>query len=432
MIQPLDSARNSWRLLWLDLEEPVPLKTGPETLSSEGSYYLPTCLLVTTASGKPLCPPELMEELDQPRAEQLLGRLFDEHGTPDRLTIAESDDWDTEAWRSFGIDCRLEISFGSFPSIRPEELRQVGYRIAQRLRGEGHHPPDLVAQGLVSSARRVKSQVKRTACLRKAIEQDSECVSARIELADADYQSGRWNECRRGYQEVIEREERRWRGESPEWWEDQETRPYLRALYGRAMTEWHVGRFVETARDLRKILTLNPRDNQGVRFLIPLVHLLGEEDSKALESLGEYDRSYPGDYCEPSLLFGKGLALWKAGNEEEASSAYKAGMLKNLHIAPLLLDLTLPPQDVWHPNDRSELSYAQDFIQSYAVLWDRDAAALRFLGEIHENLGETIFKILSLRRTMSEWQDQRYLKDFKAKWKEFTDLDASLTCGAER
>jgi tetratricopeptide (TPR) repeat protein len=432
MIQPLDTARNSWRLLWLDLEEPVPRKTGPEMPVSEGAYYLPTCLLVTTASGKPLCPPEILEELDQPRAEQLLGRLFDEHGTPDRLTIAESDDWDTEAWRSFGVDCRLEISFGSFPSIRPEELRQVGRRIAQGLRGEGHHPPDLVARGLVSSARLVKSPIKRTACLRKAIEQDSDCVLARIELADADYQAGRWSECRRGYQEVIDREARRWRGESPDWWEDTETRPYLRALYGRAMTEWHGGRFAETARDLRNILRLNPRDNQGVRFLIPLVHLLGEEDANALETLREYDRSYPGDYCEPSLLFGKGLALWKAGEEEEAASAYKAGMLKNLYIAPLLLDLPLPPPEIWHPNDRSELSYAQDFIQSYAVLWDRDAAVLRFLAEVHDSLLEKITQIITLRRTMSEWQDQRYLQDFKAKWKEFTDLDESLTGGAER
>jgi hypothetical protein len=162
------------------------------------------------------------------------------------------------------------------------------------------------------------------------------------------------------------------------------------------------------------------------------VHLLGEEDSKALDSLREYDHSYPGDYCEPSLLLGKGLALWKSGDEEDAATAYKSGILKNLYLAPLLLDLPLPPSDVWHPNDRSELSYAQDFIQSYAVLWDRDAAALRFLGEVHESVKETISRVIHLRRTMSEWQDQRYLRDFKAKWKEFTDLDESLTGGAER
>lgn len=432
MIQPLDTARNSWRLLWLDLEEPVPRTMAPEAHEDEGAYYLPTCLLVTTASGKPLCPPEIMEELDQPRAEQLLSRLFDEHGTPDRLTIAESDDWDNEAWRSFGLDCRIEINFGAFPTARPEELRQAGRRIAQRLRGEGHHPPDLIARGLVTTARRLKSPVKRSAYLRKAIEQDTECILARIELADADYQAGRWAESRRGYQEVIAREERRFRGEDPDWWEDPETRPYLRALYGRAMTQWHSGRFADTSRDLQKILTLNPRDNQGVRFLIPLVHLLGEEDDRARESILAYERDYPGDYCEPSLLFGKGLALWKTGDEEAAATAYRTGMLRNLYIAPLLLDLPLPPSDIWHPNDRSEFSYAQDFIQSYAVLWDRDASALRFLGEVHASLAEEIKKIVTLRRTMSEWQDQRYLRDFKAKWKEMTDLDESLTGGPER
>ena len=169
MIQPLDTARNSWRLLWLDLDEPVPRPGQSGHSETEGDYFLPTCLLVTTASGKPLCPPEILEELDQPRAEQLLGRLFDEHGTPDRLTIAESDDWDTEAWRSFALDCRIEIAFGAFPSAKPGDLVQVGRKIAQRLRGEGFHSPGAVARGLVATARRLRSPLKKSACLRKAI-----------------------------------------------------------------------------------------------------------------------------------------------------------------------------------------------------------------------------------------------------------------------
>ena len=432
MIQPLDSARNSWRLLWFDLEEPVPRSAAGDKTPSDDSYYLPTCILVTTAAGKPLCAPEILEEIDQPRAEQLLGRLFEEHGTPDRLTVAESEEWDEESWRSFGSDYRVEVDFGSFPSARPEELRIAGRRIAQRLNGGKHHPPDIIARGLVVTARRMKSPLKRAACLRKAIEQDEECVQARIELADADYQAGRWSECDRGYREVIDREERRWRGELPEWWEDPETRPYLRALYGRAMTQWHGGRFADTAQDLKRILDLNPRDNQGVRFLIPMVHLLAEEDAKALASIARYDRDYPGDYCEPSLHFGKGLALWKTGEEERAAEAYRSGMMKNLHIAPLLLDRPLPPAEIWHPNDRSELQYAQDFIQSYATLWDRDAAALRFVGEVHDSIMAKISEIISLRRTMNEWQDQRYLRDFKAEWKKFTDLDDLLTGGSDR
>lgn len=431
MIQPLDSARNSWRLLWIDLEEPVPAPAQSGE-SGTGDYCLPTCLLVTTASGKPLCPPEILEELDQPRAEQLLGRLFDEHGTPDRLTIAESSDWDTEAWRSFAIDCRIEIAFGAFPEAKPGELVQVGRRIAQRLRGEGFHSPGAIARGLVATARRLRSPERKSAHLRKAIEQDSECVLARIELADANYQSARWNEARRGYQEVAEREERRWRGESPEWWEDHETRPYMRALYGRAMTEWHHGRFAETAKDLEKLLKLNPRDNQGVRFLIPLVHLLGDDDAKALKSLEEYDRNYPDDYCEPALLLGKGLALWRSDEDEPARAAYRAAILQNLYITPMLLDLPIPPADIWHPNDRSEIGYAQDFMQSYAILWDRDPAATRFISELHYELAPEIEKILTLRRTMADWQDQRYDRDFKARWKAMIDQDKSLTGGVDR
>jgi tetratricopeptide (TPR) repeat protein len=348
------------------------------------------------------------------------------------LTIAESSDWDTEAWRSFAVDCRLEISFSTFPSGKPGELRQVARKIAQRLQGETFHAPSAVARGLVATASRLRSVEKKVAHLRKALEQDEECALARIELADTDYQSGKWNECRRGYQEIIDREQRRWHGEHPEWWSDLETRPYLRALYGHAMTEWQQGRFSQTAADLQRLLTLNPSDNQGVRFLIPLVHLLEDNDAEALRSLEFYELNYPDDYCEPALLFGKGLVQWRIGSEEMAREAYRMAMLKNIYIAPLLLDLPLPPADIWHPNDRSEFGYAQDFIQSYATLWDRDPGALRFLREILMELTSVMDQILSHRQLMNEWQDQRYDKGFKERWKRLVALDESLTGGPER
>ena len=441
MIQPLDTSRNSWRLLWLDLEEPVPkpsmtlnAPTIPlgEIREPEQEYYLPTCLLVTTSGGKPLCPPEILEELDQVRAEQLLSRLFDEHGTPDRLTIAESTEWDAEAWQSFAVDCRIEIAFGAFPAAKPGDLLQFARRITQRLRGESFHSPSAIARGLVFASRRLRSPGKKSAHLKKALEQDADCVMALIELADADYQAARWTECRRGYQELIDREKRRWKGESPEWWSDPETRPYLRALYGRAMTEWHQGQFTETAKDLEQLLTLNPIDNQGVRFLLPLVYLLGENDAKALKSLSEYENNYPEDYCEPALLFGKGIALWRSGDEEGAAKAYRDAMLKNLYIAPLLLDLPSPSLEIWHPNDRAEPGYAQDFMQSYATLWDRDPAALRSLRETYSAFIPSLEKVIHHRQQMSEQQDQRYDRDFKSRWKAMTELDEQLTGGADR
>lgn len=431
MIQPLDASLNSWHLLWIDLEEPVPSKDSTAAGDGLTEYYLPTCMLVTTGGGKPICPPEILEELDQPRAEQLLGRLFEEHGTPDRLTIAESSDWDTEAWRSFALESRVEISFCTFPSLNPLHLKQAASRISQRLQS-GFHSPQTVARGLVSTARRLRSPQKKAALLRKALERDSDCSIARIELADQAYQAGHWNECRQGYHDLIMREERRWKGETPDWWNDGETRPYLRALYGHAMTEWQRGGFAQTAEDLGKILSLNPADNQGVRFLITLVFLLAEEDERALKSLQEYEIRYPEDYCEPAFLFGAALTHWRTGSEDMSRAYYRKGMLRNLYIAPLLLDLPVPQSDLWQPNDRSDASYARDFIQSYATLWDRDPAALRCVREIHDELHEVTDQIISLRHEMSEWQDQRYARDFKERWKAMMELDESLSGGTDR
>jgi tetratricopeptide (TPR) repeat protein len=431
MIQPLDASVNSWHLLWIDLEEPVPSKASTEASDGLMDYYLPTCVLVTTGGGKPICPPEISEELDQPRTEQLLGRLFEEHGTPDRLTIAESSDWDTEAWRSFAQESRVEISFGTFPSLDPAHLKQAANRISQRLQS-GFHSPQTVARGLVSTARRLRSSQKKAALLRKALERDSDCSLAHIELADQAYQAGHWNDCRQGYSDLIKREERRWKGESPDWWNDGETRPYLRALYGHAMTEWQRGGFARTAEDLGKILTLNPADNQGVRFLISLVFLLADEDERALKSIQEYELRYPDDYCEPAFLFGAALTHWRTGSEEASRSYYRKGMLRNLYIAPMLLDLPTPHSDLWKPNDRSDSAYARDFIQSYATLWDRDPAALRCVREIHGELCPEIERLISLRSEMNEWQDQRYDKDFKERWKSMMELDESLSGGADR
>jgi hypothetical protein len=163
-----------------------------------------------------------------------------------------------------------------------------------------------------------------------------------------------------------------------------------------------------------------------------LVYLLGENESKALKSLEDYEKNYPDDYCEPALLFGKGLTLWRSGDETGAAEAYKEAMLKNLYIAPLLLDLPTPSSEIWHPNDRSEPGYAQDFMQSYATLWDRDPAALRFLRESYTTFLPSAEKVIAHRQQMSEWQDQRYDREFKSRWKAMTELDEQLTGSPER
>lgn len=420
MIQPLKSSKTTWFVYWLDLEEPVP--AGPD-------YFLPTLLIVCDAGGTPLAPPEVLEELDQLRVEGYLLKLFEKLGAPDRLTICASDDWDNEAWKMFSSEHGAEIRFQKFDRGGPDDLKALAQTVVMRFTREGASQVRSkdVARGLVNTALRVRSPHKKIALLRSALDRDADCSTARIELADVEFQNGNWKLCLAAYDEVVARELPRWHDRHPEWWVNRETRPLLRALYGRGMTLWHQGRHAEAADQFENLLFLNSRDNQGVRFFIPLLHLLGENTEEATESFVRYTAEYPKDYAEPSFLFGYALCHTLNGNETEARDKYREAILKNIAIAPMLLEAPEPPRGLWYPNDRAEPNYAAEFIDSYAVLWDREPGALRILREVWQELKPRVDEIVALRERMADYQDQRYEPDYKQRWQQLVAEDERLT-----
>ena len=75
---------------------------------------------------------------------------------------------------------------------------------------------------------------------------------------------------------------------------------------------------------------------------------------------------------------------------------------------------------------RAEPNYAAEFIDSYALLWDREAGALRILRECWEELQPRIAKIVELRERMSDFQDQRFEPEYKKLWKQFVAEDERL------
>ncbi|MFZ4682368.1 MAG: tetratricopeptide repeat protein, partial [Terrimicrobiaceae bacterium] len=379
MIQPLKSSKTTWFVYWVDLEEPVP---------SGGDYFLPTLLIVCDSSGAPIAPPDILEELDQIRVENFLAKLFEKLGAPDRVAICPSEEWEDDDWKVFSQEHRVDIRFQRFDRGGPDELRALAQTVVLRFSREGSGAPRSkdVARGLVNTALRVRSSRKKLALLRSALDRDADCSTARVELADVEFQNGNWKSCLAAYDEVIARELPHWQSRHPAWWTERETRPLLRSLYGRAMTLWHQGRHADAAGQFEHLLDVNPRDNQGVRFFIPLLHLLADNQEEAVEFFERYGAEFPGDYAEPSLLFGWGLSLALEGNEAEARDKYRQGILKNIFIAPMLLEEPEPTRGLWHPNDRAEPNYASEFIDSYAVLWDREPGALRLLREAWQEL----------------------------------------------
>jgi len=419
MIQPLKSPKNNWFLYWVDLDEPLP---------SGQDWFLPTIVIVCDNSGTPVAPPEILEELDQARVENFLYKTFDELGTPDRLSVAASEDWDPEAWRSFSADCKLDIRLQDFDRRTPEDLRALTKTLVMRVGREKQGPMHArdVARGLVRTALRMRSQAKKSALLKLAAARDPDCAAARIELADLDFQAGSFKACLLAYEDIAEREFSKWSGK-PAWWIDRETRPYLRALYGRAMTQWHLGRYAPASATLKELLALNPTDHQGARFLIPMLHLLAESPERAAAFFAGYLENYPRDFSEPSFLFGWALCLSLEGREVEARGKYIEGILKNIYLAPMLLELDEPPRNIWFPNDRAEPNYAAEFVESYAVLWDREPGALRLLREVYQSSIPLIEKIVRHREQMMDFQDQRYAPDYKEAWQELVREDEALT-----
>ncbi len=419
MIQPIKSAKTSWTVFWVDLDEP--LASGPD-------FILPTLMIVTDARGVPVAAPEVLEELDQERVENFLGSLVERLGAPDRLLIGESEDWDHEAWQDFADDYRLQIQFTRFNRRDGKDIQILTQKFTQTQGGPEVAAASDIAEGLLNTALRVRSETKKIALLKKAIDNDAGLSRARIELADAEFRAGDWSKSLRAYDEVIAREYTRWSGRNPRWWADLETRPYLRAIYGRAMTLWHQQRYPGAAETLADLLEINPRDHQGARFLVPMVHMLADEFDAAQEAYDAYENAYPGDYAEPSFLFGWALLHAYFGRDMESMARYQAAILKNIYIAPLLLDAPLPPEhSIWQPSDRAEISYAREFIESYAVLWDRVPAGFRLLREALEESAPRIEEIVTLRVRMFDFQDQRYEPDYKRLWQELVTQDESLT-----
>ncbi len=420
MIQPLKSPKTNWFLYWVDLEEPLP---------SGKDWFLPTIVIVCDQSGTPVASPEILEELDQTRVENYLYKTFDQLGTPDRLSIAASEDWDSEGWQSFSADCKLDIRFQNFDKRTPDDLRALTKTLVMRVGREPQGPMQAqeMARGLVRTALRVRSRTKKDALLRLAVAQDPDCPEARIELADLDFQAGNFKTSLLAYEAISDKESSRWHSKNATWWLDRDTRPYLRSIYGRAMTQWHLGRFAPAAKTLESLLLLNPKDNQGARFLIPMLHLLAESPERAAAFYARYSELFPRDFSEPSFLFGWALTYSFEGRETEARAKYSEGILKNIYLAPMLLELDEPPRSVWLPNDRAEPNYAAEFVESYAVLWDKEPGALRLLREVFDEMMPRIEKIVQHREQMADFQDQRYEPDYKEAWHAFVQKDELLT-----
>ncbi len=97
-------------------------------------------------------------------------------------------------------------------------------------------------------------------------------------------------------------------------WSDERNRPALRLLFRRYLQHAEEGEHEAAAAVLERLLSLNPKDNHGVRAELMNHYLRSDRDEQALDLA----RRFPADVLA-DLAYGEVLALYRLGQQERAA-----------------------------------------------------------------------------------------------------------------
>ncbi len=161
-------------------------------------------------------------------------------------------------------------------------------------------------------------------------------------------------------------------------WGFLENRPFLRSAYGAALCHIRLGKHIDALHLMEKILSWNPNDNQGVRFLIGSEYLRAGEATKAKSIFKVHAAEYPPYHYEQALLY------LKAGDFVSAATHLRFGFVANGYIAEMLSGNPDPaPLAIWHDSNFAEPELARDYLAQYGDLWRRTPGAIAFLRWLH-------------------------------------------------
>lgn len=237
------------------------------------------------------------------------------------------------------------------------------------------------AQDTIYAAYEAKNKTGMIALARKALEISADCADAYLILAE--HNAKVLPEALALYEAAVKAGERALGDEFKElkghFWGYIETRPYMRARQGLAVTLWEMGRLQEAASHMQDMLELNPNDNQGIRDLY-ITLLLEQDDLTRLEKLL---KQYPGDW---SAFRKYGEALYqfkKTGRGDKADDLLFDAIAYNPYVPPYLIGKKRIPKnpsaEYYSPGDEREaLYYVRDGIRP----WSNTEGAMKWLGDL--------------------------------------------------
>lgn len=237
------------------------------------------------------------------------------------------------------------------------------------------------AQNLMYQAYEARTKTQMVKLARKALDISMDCADAYVMLAELNAPT--MAEAIALYEAGVKAGERALGEEFEElkghFWGFIESRPYMRARLGLAITLWNLGRLEEAAQHMDAMLELNPNDNQGIRQVY-ITLLLELNDNKRMEKLL---KQFPDDW---SAYWKYGQALYefrRKGAGGKADELLSDAISYNPHVPSYLLSKKkLPKQhsvSYYSPGDENEaLDYVVDGIRP----WSKTEGALQWLDDM--------------------------------------------------
>lgn len=240
--------------------------------------------------------------------------------------------------------------------------------------------PEGRAQDLVYEAHEMRPGIEADKKVFSALKLDPECVQAFEYLAEFAagplqslifYRNG-MNAGRRKLGEKFFEENK------GRFWVMQETRPFMRCMFGYAMTLYELDEKQAALNLFKELLTLNPNDNQGARDYAMIYSL----DLSQTDVFDEIQAHYADDRSTFSL-FNKTLYIFKKeGDTPSAREMLQQARSQNGHVMALLMsDKSLPPGgSEYVKGEKSEAVYYATVARS---VWHNTPGAQVWLNNVY-------------------------------------------------
>lgn len=234
--------------------------------------------------------------------------------------------------------------------------------------------PAIYTEGeeLVNDAWEADSATRRQNLARKALKADLDNIDAYVILG---IEAKTHGERIALFREAVRVGDRLWAPfvDDPEmaWWGFMGTRPWMRAMQNLGLALDQAGDIDEAEEVYRRLLTLNPNDNQGIRALLTGIYM----EKPRVGALRSLLKQYPDDMMIESVM----ARLWLDLRRKNADMGALGPAVdeRNRHVLPMLAG-HLPDAVKRSPFGVTVggADEAEEYVANFGPIWEKSAKAM--------------------------------------------------------